>query len=240
MKVELKNLRIKKLTAFLEQLQIKEKVDLPLLNQAFIHPSFLFEGKGAMGEAHNQRLEFLGDAVVGLVVAEYLYTNYPGKSEGELTKMRAAIVCEASLVQAARAWGLGEYLLMGRGEQQMGGANRDSNLADCFEAVVAALYLSLGLKKVKKLILSVLKPVIDHAVKGDFGDYKTKLQEYIQKDPQSSVQYKILREEGPDHAKMFWAAVYLNETELAVGSGKTKKEAEQNAAREALHKLGVS
>ena len=230
--------RKERLEKLLEQLQIKEKVDLQLVNQALIHPSFLYEEKGVSG-THNQRLEFLGDAVVGLVIARHLYEKYPDKTEGELTKMRAAIVCEASLVQGARKMGLGEYLLLGRGEEQMGGASRVSNLADCFEAFIAALYLSLGLEKVRKVILTVLKTMIETAARGDFGDYKTKLQEYIQKDPQSSVQYQILREEGPDHAKKFWAAVYSHEKELARGSGKTKKEAEQNAAREALHKMGV-
>lgn len=231
--------RKEKLEGLLARMQIAEKVDLLLLNQAFTHPSFLFEGKGMQG-IHNQRLEFLGDAVVGLVVAEYLYTKYPEKTEGELTKMRAAIVCEASLVQAAKVFHFGDYLLMGRGEEQMGGAGRVSNLADCFEAVIAALYLSLGIEKVRSIILQVLKTSIEMAAKGDFGDFKTKLQEYIQKDPQSSLEYRIFKEEGPDHAKTFWAAVYLNETELAEGSGKTKKEAEQSAARAALHKLGVS
>lgn len=230
--------RREKLEGLLARMQIVEKVDLLLLNQAFTHPSFLFEGKGVTG-CHNQRLEFLGDAIVGLVVAEYLYAKYPKKTEGELTKMRAAIVCEASLVQAAKAFDFGDYLLMGRGEEQMGGANRVSNLADCFEAVIAALYLSLGMDKIRPIILQVLKTNIEMAVKGDFGDFKTKLQEYIQKDPHSVLQYRIIREEGPDHAKLFWAAVYLNETELACGSGKTKKEAEQNAAREAIEKLGV-
>ncbi len=230
--------RKEQLEKLLGQLQIKEKVDLQLVNQALIHPSFLYEGKGVSG-MHNQRLEFLGDAVVGLVIAQHLYEKYPDKTEGELTKMRAAIVCEAALVQGARKMGLGEYLLLGRGEEQMGGASRVSNLADCFEAFIAALYLSLGLKKVRRVILTVLKTIIENAARGDFGDYKTKLQEHIQKDPKSSVQYQILREEGPDHAKKFWAAVYLNEGELARGTGKTKKEAEQNAAREALHKMGV-
>lgn len=218
------------------QLKLEEKVDLQLMDQALTHPSCIFEGKGVSG-AHNQRLEFLGDAVVGLVIGEYLYEKYPQRTEGELTKMRAAIVCESSLVEGARVWQLGEYLLLGRGEEQMGGAGRVSNLADCFEAFIGALYLSLGLAKVRQLILRVLRKQIEHAVKGDLGDFKTELQENIQKDPQSSLCYKILREEGPDHAKKFWAAVYLNETELARGKGKTKKEAEQNAAKLALNKL---
>lgn len=121
----------------------------------------------------------------------------------------------------------------------MGGAERVSNLADCFEAFIGALYLSLGLEKVRPLILRVLKKQIEHAIKGEFGDYKTELQEHIQKDPLSSLGYIILQEKGPDHAKKFWAAVYLNGQEIAKGIGKTKKEAEQNAAKHALKKLGV-
>jgi len=226
------------LQKLLTQLKLEEEVDLQLIDQALTHPSYIFEGR-SVSSLHNQRLEFLGDAVVGLVIGQYLYENLPQKTEGVLTKMRAAIVCESSLVQGARDLHLGEYLLLGRGEQQMGGADRVSNLADCFEAFIGALYLSLGLDQVRQIILRVLKKQIEHAVKGQFGDFKTELQEHIQKDPQSSLAYKILQEKGPDHAKKFWAAVYLNEKELARGTGKTKKEAEQNAAKEALHNLRV-
>lgn len=227
-----------RLENLLLQLNIKEKINLNLLDQALTHPSYIFEGRG-VSQMHNQRLEFLGDAVVGLVIGQYLYEKHPQKTEGELTKMRATIVCETSLFQGAKSIGLGDFLLLGKGEEQMGGAGRTSNLADCFEALMGALYLSLGLEKVRSVILAVLQEVIEHAVNGDFGDYKTKLQEYIQKDHNSNLVYKILREEGPDHAKKFWAAVYLNEEELARGKGHTKKEAEQKAAKSALSKLGV-
>jgi ribonuclease-3 len=227
-----------RLENLLLQLNIKEKINLNLLDQALTHPSYIFEGRG-VSKMHNQRLEFLGDAVVGLVIGQYLYEKHPQKTEGELTKMRATIVCETSLFQGAKSIGLGDFLLLGKGEEQMGGAGRTSNLADCFEALMGALYLSLGLEKVRSVILAVLQEVIEHAVNGDFGDYKTKLQEYIQKDHNSNLAYKILREEGPDHAKKFWAAVYLNEEELARGKGHTKKEAEQKAAKSALSKLGV-
>ncbi|MGI6144804.1 MAG: ribonuclease III [Clostridia bacterium] len=226
------------LEQLLIQLKLKDEINLELVDQALTHPSYIFEGRGASTH-HNQRLEFLGDAVIGLVVGQYLYEKLPQKTEGVLTKTRAAIVCEASLVQGAKALRLGEYLLLGRGEQQMGGAERASNLADCFEAFIGALYLSLGLEKVRAIILRVLKQQIRQAIKGEFGDFKTELQEYIQKDPRSSLGYKILQEKGPDHDKKFWAAVYLNEEELARGIGKTKKEAEQNAAMYALQKLGV-
>jgi len=236
----LKGQRKEQLGQLLRQLPLPllEKPDLQLVDQALTHPSYVFEGRKG-GGAHNQRLEFLGDAVVGLVIAQYLYEKYPQKTEGELTKIRAAIVCESSLVQGAKALYLGDYLLLGKGEERMGGAERVSNLADCLEAFVGALYLSLGLEKVGDLILSVLHKQIEDAAQGVLGDFKTELQEYIQKDPQCSLDYKILQEVGPDHAKKFAAAVYLNGRELARGTGKTKKEAEQNAAKQALHKLEV-
>jgi ribonuclease-3 len=230
--------RKERLEELLAKLSIGENVDIYQIHLALTHPSYIYEGRAEHG-AHNQRLEFLGDAVVGLIIGQYLFEQYPGKSEGELTKMRAAVVCESSLVYGAKKLGLGEYLLLGKGEEHMGGANRASNLADCFEAFMGAIYLSVGLEKIRGLVLSVLKDKIDHAVTGDFGDYKTKLQEYIQKVPNGVLSYKIIKEEGPDHAKKFWAAVYLNEQELAQGNGNTKKEAEQMAAKHALNKMGV-
>ncbi len=230
--------RQKQLEQLLEELGIKAKVNLALVHQALIHPSYVYEGGAATGE-HNQRLEFLGDAVVGLVIGQYLYEQYPQKTEGELTKMRAAVVCEPSLARAAQQLSLGKYLLLGRGEEMMGGAKRPSNLADCFEAFIGALYLIAGLDFVKHLILKVLQQEIIQAAQGNYGDYKTQLQEYIQRVPESRVVYQILEERGPDHDKVFLAAVYCNEEEMARGQGRTKKEAEQQAARLALLKLGV-
>lgn len=230
--------RKKKLQELIVKIDVNEKVDLNLVHRALVHPSHLFED-GSAGD-HNQRLEFLGDAVVGLIIAQHLYQRYKNKSEGELTKMRAAVVCEASLASAATALDLGSYLLMGRGELLMGGAKRPSNLADCFEAFIGALYLSLGLEKVCPLVLSVLKEKISKAARGNYGDYKTRLQEHIQQQPENKLLYQIVREEGPDHNKVFVSAVYLNDKELAQGSGHTKKEAEQQAAKLALSKLGVN
>jgi len=225
------------LAQLLASLKLDEEVDLELVNQALTHPSYLYEGGGQ--DEHNQRLEFLGDAVVGLIVAQYLYKKYPHKGEGELTKMRAAAVCEASLAQAAQELNLGSYMLLGRGEGQMGGATRASNLADCFEALMGALYLSLGLEKVTPLLLRLLQDKIRKVSRGNYGDYKTQLQELIQKNPDQQLSYRILKEEGPDHDKVFLAGVYLNEQKLAQGKGHTKKEAEQRAAKQALQKLGA-
>lgn len=225
------------LEELLSNLNIGQVPDLELVSQALTHPSYLYEGGG--GDDHNQRLEFLGDAVVGLVVTHYLYKKHPRKSEGELTKTRAAVVCEASLAQSARALNLGAYLQMGKGEGNMGGAARASNLADCFEALMGALYLSQGLEKVSKVIINSLSDQISKASRGKYGDYKTQLQEFVQKIPDQRISYQIIKEEGPDHDKVFQAGIYLNDRQIARGIGHTKKEAEQQAAKQALHNLGA-
>lgn len=229
--------RREKLTKLLTVLRINKDTDLQLINQALTHPSFISEGGGNNCE-HYQRLEFLGDAVIGLVIARYLFEKYPDKSEGELTKIRAAVVCEASLAEAAMSIQLGDYLLMGKGEEMMGGAMRSSNLADCFEALMGALYMTSGLEKVRLVVINMLKEKIRSSAGGLLHDYKTKLQEHIQKTPNNKISYQILLEEGPDHEKFFLAGVFLNEVELARGGGHTKKEAEQHAARIALEILG--
>lgn len=231
--------RKQQLTSLIGELKIKGNIDISLVNMALTHPSYLYEG-GGNSEEHNQRLEFLGDAILGLVIADFLYQKNPGKTEGELTKMRAAVVCEPSLAWAAQHLNLGSYLLLGHGEEQMGGASRSSNLADCFEAFLGALYLSIGLEGVRPFILKVLMSKINTAAKGKFGDYKTQLQEIIQRVPNNKIEYRILEEIGPDHDKTFLAAVCLNDQELARGQGRTKKEAEQHAAKLAMENKGVS
>ncbi len=228
--------RKKELEEFLRKNNIKmEKYEL--LNSSLTHPSFMFE-KDIKKTQHNQRLEFLGDAVLGLVIAEYLYNHFPGKKEGILTKMRAAIVCEGSLADSARKINLGHYILMGKGEKMGGGENRTSNLADAWEALCGAIYLEKGINGVKDFILDSLKEVIDNVVKGNFGDYKTRLQELIQKCPEQEIEYQIIEENGPDHDKDFIAGVNINGKIVSQGKGKTKKEAEQAAAREALVIMG--
>lgn len=228
--------RIKVLNRLLEKTGLKlTKYDL--LNTALTHPSYVFE-KGPQAGNHNQRLEFLGDAVVGLVVGDYLYNVFPDKSEGELTKMRAAVVCESSLARAANRLGIGEYLLMGKGEKIGGGANRPSNLADAWEALVGALYIELGLETIREFTLQYIKPDIEKVICGDYGDYKTQFQEYIQKKQDNVVEYQILSETGPDHEKEFVAGIFLKGDLIAKGKGRTKKEAEQKAAQQALVKIG--
>lgn len=228
--------RKKELEKFLGQNNVKMK-KYDLLNSSLTHPSFMFE-KDIQKSQHNQRLEFLGDAVLGLVIAEYLYNHFPGKKEGILTKMRAAIVCEGSLAESARKINLGHYILMGKGEKMGGGEDRSSNLADAWEALCAAIYLDNGIEGVKEFILKSLKEVIDNVVQGNFGDYKTRLQEHIQRFPDQEIEYQIIEENGPDHDKEFIAGVNINGKMISQGSGKTKKEAEQGAAKEALLVLG--
>ncbi|MDX9873021.1 MAG: ribonuclease III [Clostridia bacterium] len=235
--MELDENRLEKLAALLQELKIESVSDFTHINQALVHSSYLYEGNTAQSE-HNQRLEFLGDAVVGLIIAHHLFETFPKKPEGELTKMRAAIVCEAALAEAARRIGLGEYLLMGKGEEQMGGKNRLSNLADCFEAFVGALYLTIDPEKTKGFVLDILQNKISASANGMYNDFKTHLQEFVQKKPDNRVTYRIIKEEGPDHAKVFYAAVFLNEREVAQGKGSTKKEAEQRAAKKALKEFG--
>ena len=228
--------RKKELEEFLKKNNVKmEKYEL--LNSSLTHPSFIFE-KDIKKNQHNQRLEFLGDAVLGLVIAEYLYNHFPGKKEGILTKMRAAIVCEGSLAESARKINLGSYILMGKGEKMGGGENRTSNLADAWEALCGAIYLENGIGGVKDFILDSLKEVIDNVVQGNFGDYKTRLQELIQKCPEQEIEYLIIEENGPDHDKDFLAGVNINGKNISQGKGKTKKEAEQVAAKEALIIMG--
>ncbi len=202
------------------------------LDVALTHPSYSFENPAKAPE-HNQRLEFLGDAILDFIVGEYLYHAFPGKPEGELTKMRAAVVNEHTLAKRARSFGLGEYLLLGKGEEFSGGRERPSILADAFESVIGAIYLDQGLAPTQEFVITQLKPDIDEVEHGNYGDYKTILQEKVQK-KEGQVSYHILAESGPDHNKRFVAGVFLSGRMLAQGEGRTKKEAEQAAAQLAL------
>ncbi|MHB1419020.1 MAG: ribonuclease III [Bacillota bacterium] len=206
---------------------------LGLLNTALTHPTFVFENKN-LGLEHNQRLEFLGDAVLGLVVGDYLYRFYPQMAEGDLTKMRAAVVCENTLARKARDLDLGTYILLGRGEELTGGRERTSILADVFEAVIGAFYLELGLEQARSFILRQLEADVKGLGRGNYGDYKTLLQEIVQKEFEDNVSYIILKETGPDHDKRFVVGVNLRNQLLAKGIGRSKKEAEQKAAQAAL------
>ncbi|ACX52096.1 ribonuclease III [Ammonifex degensii KC4] len=206
-----------------------------LLRLALTHPSYAYEHPGV---EHNQRLEFLGDSVLSLVVSDYLYRTFPEKSEGELTRLRAAVVCEASLARVAEELGIGEALLLGRGEEKSGGRKRPSLLADAFEALLGAIYLDQGLEVASAFALHLLRPVLQDVLEGRVErDYKTELQELLQKGSPEKIVYEVLQEEGPDHAKRFLVGVYYQGKCLGRGEGRSKKEAEQRAAREAWLKL---
>lgn len=208
--------------------------DPGLFYQALTHSSCAHENRH-LGLTHNQRLEFLGDAVLELVISEYLYRTYPERSEGELTKLRAAVVCEPSLAKVARELGLGHCLRMGRGEERSGGRERPSILADAFEALLGAVYMDKGLDVSRNLILREMAVIINDVIEGRLErDYKTELQEMLQQHSPDPVHYVILKEEGPDHDKTFTAGVLYRNKEIGRGSGHSKKEAEQHAAKEAL------
>ncbi len=203
-----------------------------LIYMALIHPSYSQEKSSA---GNNQRLEFLGDAVLNIIVAEYLYNNYMEKAEGELTKIRARVVCERSLAEVARTIDLGQYLLLGKGEEMSGGRKRKSILADAVESVIGAIYLDQGYEKAAEFILTHLEGLIKEASQGDYYDYKSRLQELVQGKNKQNVYYEIIDESGPAHARLFMAGVYYQGQLLETGSGKSKKEAEQKAAEAVLN-----
>ena len=209
--------------------------NISLLQNALTHSSYANE-RWHNSLLSNERLEFLGDSVLGMLVAEYLYRNFPNRPEGELTRMRADMVCEATLAAAANRIGLGTYLMLGHGEEQGGGRSRDSILADAVESVIAACFLDGGIQAalqfVQKFIL-VEVPV----TKLHNADYKTQLQELIQQKKNQTLSYLLVGESGPDHDKRFDVEVTLNGERVGLGTGSSKKRAEQDAARAAIEKL---
>ncbi|MCG5253065.1 ribonuclease III [Brevibacillus gelatini] len=222
--------------------QLQEKIgfrfrDESILRQAFTHSSYVNEQRGKR-ISDNERLEFLGDAVLELTVSQFLYKTFPKMSEGEMTKLRAAIVCEPSLVKFAELLNFGDLVLLGKGEELTGGRQRPALLADVFEAFVGALYLDQGLDAVFSFMEKYVYPKID---KGEFAqvtDFKSQLQEFVQQDNLGDIQYRIVEEKGPAHNREFVSEVLLNNRSLGIGSGRSKKEAEQQAAARALVKLG--
>ncbi|MDE5754603.1 MAG: ribonuclease III [Oscillospiraceae bacterium] len=221
--------------------ELEKQIDYVFQNQDLIyealsHSSYANEKKKL--RKSNERLEFLGDSVLSVVVSQYLFEHYPDLPEGELTKIRAALVCEKSLHKFARRIHLGDYLLLGKGESHTGGRERPSILADAFEAVIAAIYLDGGLEAARTHILHFIPKNIPEKHSMLFGDYKTALQEVIQKNPEEKVDYRLTEESGPDHNKTFVVEVYLNSNVIGTGTGKSKKEAEQMAAKEALALMG--
>lgn len=206
------------------------------LTTALTHSSYANEAKG--GGRSNERLEFLGDSVLGVVVADYLFKNCPDMPEGDLTKNRAALVCEKSLCGFSRQLGVGNFLLLSHGEQNSGGRTRPSILADAFEAIIAAIYMDGGMEEARKFILKFVLPTLKTSKPKMFKDYKTVLQEIVQQNPEERLEYVLVGESGPDHDKHFTVEVHLNSNVIGKGGGRSKKEAEQQAAREALELMG--
>ncbi len=211
--------------------------NLVLLHQALTHTSYANEARHQK-VVHNERLEFLGDAVLELATSTYLFTNFPKLPEGEMTKARASVVCETTLSQRAAVLRLGDYLLLGHGELATGGRTRPSILADAFEAVIGAIYMDQGWEIASSYVLHQLQSDLRMVETGhNLQDYKTILQEFVQKHFEQAVCYELLSETGPDHAKHFEFAVNIDGKVCGTGSGRSKKEAEQHAAHEALCRL---
>ena len=206
-----------------------------LLINALTHSSYANENRGE-GYSSNERLEFLGDSVLGVVAASYLYSVEPPLPEGRMTKLRAELVCETALHQAALELELGRYLRLGRGEERTGGRERTSILADAVEAVIAAMYLDGGFTVAKNFVMEHVLAGADVSEE-PAGDWKTELQEMVQQKAGQELTYRQISESGPDHDKSFAFAVALNGSEIGRGEGRTKKEAEQTAARAALEEL---
>lgn len=209
--------------------------DKSLLKTALTHSSYANENKGASGS--NERLEFLGDSVLGMMVARHLYLNFDGMPEGGMTRLRSELVCEQSLYDAAARIGFGRHIRLGKGEELSGGRNRASILADAFEAVLAAIYLDGGEEAARRFVEANILSGLDSQDTERNSDYKTALQELVQQKSGMILGYEMISESGPDHNKLFTAQVALNDRPIGTGSGRTKKEAEQSAAKSALEGL---
>ncbi len=207
-----------------------------LLHRALCHSSYANENKPEKGS--NERLEFLGDAVLSIIVSEHIFKYYTHLPEGDLTKIRASLVCEKALSGFAREIDLGNELLLGKGEQNNGGRERPSILCDAFESLIAAIYLDGGIEPASDFVLRFVERELKNHNQGAFVDYKTTLQEVIQKNPEERVEYVLIDETGPDHNKSFTVDVMLNSNRIGRGIGHSKKEAEQLAAKEALELMG--
>lgn len=207
-----------------------------LLFEALSHSSFANENKKQ--RKSNERLEFLGDSVLSIVVSDYIFEHFKHLPEGELTKLRASLVCEKALFEFSKKLELGKHIFLGKGEELTGGRERASIVSDAMEAVIAAIYLDGGIEAARRHILAFLPDDITPEHTGTFHDYKTVLQEIIQKNPEEKIEYFLKGEDGPDHDKRFTVQVKLNSNVIGEGIGRSKKSAEQNAAKEALALMG--
>lgn len=210
--------------------------DKELLHVALSHSSYANEFKNT--RSSNERLEFLGDSVLSIVVSEYLFKHFKHLPEGDLTKIRASLVCENALFEFAKKIDLGNAILVGKGEENSGGRERPSIVSDAFEAVIAAIYLDGGMEAARKYVLGFMPEDIDKYRNRSNGDYKTILQEIIQRNREEKVEYVLKSQSGPDHNRVFEIQVMLNSNVIGEGTGHSKKQAEQMAAREALRLMG--
>jgi ribonuclease-3 len=222
---------------------IEEKIKYTFKNKqllvlSFVHRSFFNEHRDLV-QQHNERLEFLGDSVLGLMISAYLYAQLPMEPEGFLSHLRSHIVEASSCAELLNQLGIAHYVLLGRGERMNDGRGRETILADLFEALIGAIYLDAGIESTKKFFFSHFTAKIEEHLRKPLRNWKAELQDYSQKKYQRPPAYKILKESGPDHSKMFHVIAYIDDVETGEGTGSSKKEAEQAAAEDALKKLGV-
>ena len=210
-----------------------------LLHEALSHSSYANENKHH-GRHSNERLEFLGDSVLSIVVSEHLFNHFKHLPEGELTKIRASLVCEKALFEFSKKIDLGQHILLGKGEENSGGRERPSIVSDAFEAVIAAIFLDGGMQAAEKYVLSFIPKNLDSNSAKALQDYKTMLQEIIQRNPEERVEYVLADQIGPDHDRKFVVNVCLNSNIIGTGEGHSKKQAEQAAAKEALKLMGLT
>lgn len=224
-----------RLAAFEEKIGYSFK-NKNLLHEALSHSSYANECK--KGRSSNERLEFLGDSVLSIVISEHLFSHFKHLPEGDLTKIRASLVCEKALFEFSKQISLGEFILLGKGEENTGGRNRPSIVSDAFEAVIAAVFLDGGMEAAREYVLGFIPNDLDKNSAKKLQDYKTILQEIIQRNPEEKVEYVLRSQSGPDHDRHFVVEVCLNTNVIGHGEGHSKKQAEQQAAKEALRLMG--
>lgn len=207
-----------------------------LLYEALSHSSYANENKRVRNS--NERLEFLGDSVLSIIISEHLFTHFKHLPEGELTKIRASLVCEKALFEFSHKIELGTHILLGKGEENSGGRERPSIISDAFEAVIAAIFLDGGMEEARRYVLGFLPEKLDKNHASALQDYKTVLQEIIQRNPEERIEYALKEQKGPDHDRRFIVQVLLNSNPIGTGEGHSKKQAEQMAAKEALALMG--
>ncbi|MBF0713402.1 ribonuclease III [Gemella sp. GH3] len=231
---------MKKLQNLLNTLNKEFNLDIAYKKEyimAFTHSSYINENKKLSKNDNYERLEFLGDATLEIAISDYLYNKFPELSEGELTKIRASIVCEPTLVKYALQLKFNDYIFLGKGEEKIGGRERPALLADIFESFIGALYLDKGLEVVKMFLKDTLFAEIKDNTDFGFIDYKTDLQEYASKEKIGNISYHLIDDSGPSHNKIFTSCVTIDNNKFGTGTAKSKKESEQLAAKEALNRL---